>query len=144
MNGIQATGKIKLYQVIVGSLIFLNLPIAWIFLKYYNDPLYLFYTIFCNGFLSLFVRLFFIRKYMGFDIKSFFKLVLFRIFIVVFLVIFLLSLFSGFFSLVTSLKGFLWNSIVLFVIAGLAIMLFGLQKSERDFFISGLKKFINL
>ncbi|MCZ8159885.1 MAG: hypothetical protein O9275_03900, partial [Microcystis sp. LE19-196.1B] len=139
MNGLQATGKIKLYQVVVGSLIFLNLPIAWIVLKYSNDPIFLFYTIFCIGFLSLFFRLFFIRKYMDFDVKSFFKQVLFRILIVVIVVIILLGLLGELFCLVTSLKGFLWNSFIVLIISVFTIILFGLQKSERDLLLISFK-----
>lgn len=37
-NSIQATGKIKLLQLLVGTTIFLNLPLSWLFLKLGFNP----------------------------------------------------------------------------------------------------------
>lgn len=38
MSGIQATGKVKKYQMVVGSLIILNVPISYLLFKFFNLP----------------------------------------------------------------------------------------------------------
>ena len=76
MTGIQATGKIKTYQIIVGALIFLNLPITYFFLQQNASPEIVFkVSIFINV-LSLFVRLLFLQKLINLNIGRFFYTVL--------------------------------------------------------------------
>ncbi|RHW04579.1 hypothetical protein DXA90_05290 [Clostridiaceae bacterium OF09-1] len=38
LTGVQATGKVKLYQIVIGGLNLLNLPVSYIFLKVMQNP----------------------------------------------------------------------------------------------------------
>lgn len=83
MTGVQATGKIKLYQAVVGSLQIAILPISFIFLNYgYSPEITLFVNIVIS-IIALIVRLIFINKLIGFPISFFFKDVIFNNILVV-------------------------------------------------------------
>ena len=73
MIGAQATGNIKWYQIIVGTLIFLNLPIAYILLKIYKSPELIYYSSIIISLLSLVFRLFFLKNIMKFPVFFFFN-----------------------------------------------------------------------
>ena len=87
MIGAQATGNIKWYQIIIGTLIFLNLPISYFLLKIYENPKLIYYTSIIISFISLVFRLFFLKKIMKFPVIIFFNDVLLRIIVVTVLVI---------------------------------------------------------
>lgn len=56
-----ATGKIKIYQIIVGGTLILTLPLAYLFLKL-NLPIYYSYVaIFATSFAAFFIRLYMLR-----------------------------------------------------------------------------------
>lgn len=79
MFGLQATGKIRNYQVVVGGLIMLNFPIIWILFKFKFSPEIIFYVYITISVIALFIRLYFMKNLMETKIKSFFKSVLFPI-----------------------------------------------------------------
>lgn len=67
----QATGKIKLYQSVVGGILLLNLPISYIFLKN-GFPAYIVFVIsICITLLAAIVRLFIIKRLTNFSISRF-------------------------------------------------------------------------
>lgn len=77
-SALQATGKIKFYQIIVGSLIIFNLPIAYFLLKlgypaYYALISYIVIEIFACSF-----RVYFLKKVGGLSISEYFVKVIFR------------------------------------------------------------------
>ena len=62
MTSCHATGKIRLYQFVVGTLVILNLPISYILLKYFGgEPISVFEVSLCISFVALFVRLYIVR-----------------------------------------------------------------------------------
>lgn len=90
----QATGKVKKYQSVIGSVLLLNLPLSYIALKLYTNPLVVFYISIILTIISSIIRILFLRKLIELDLKSFFKKVYIRIFLIVIvqvLVNFLLS-----------------------------------------------------
>lgn len=78
MTGIQATGNIKRYQIIVGSLVFMNLPVSWLLFKNGFDAHYTFIVYIVISFLSLLLRLYFLKKTMNFNVTHYSKTVLSR------------------------------------------------------------------
>lgn len=78
MTGIQATGNIKWYQIIVGLLIFMNLPVSWILFNNGFDAHYVFIVYIIISFLSLQLRLYFLKKTMNFNVTHYSKTVLSR------------------------------------------------------------------
>lgn len=71
MTAIQATGEIKVYQAIVGSLIFLILPISYIFLKLGYSPEITLYINVVVSIISLIFRLYIVGKLLNFPIMKF-------------------------------------------------------------------------
>ena len=57
MTGVQATGKIKLYQSVVGGLLLLIVPISYVFLKFGYPPQTTFYVYIALSITSLFARI---------------------------------------------------------------------------------------
>ena len=80
--GAQATGKIKWYQIIIGTFIFLTLPAAWVVFKLTNNPLNLYWVLIVNSAIALLFRLVFLRKMMQLGLRDYFNKVFIRIFIV--------------------------------------------------------------
>src|SRR5690606_10919602 len=83
VTGAQATGKIKIYQIVVGSFIFLTLPTVWLVFKLTNDPLNMYYVLIGNSIIALIIRIGFLIKMMNFNIYTFIKDVIFKILFVV-------------------------------------------------------------
>ena len=67
---IQASGKIKLFQIILNSILFLTIPITYIFYKTGHSPYYIYIvSCFINAiYVSVFIVL--LRQVLGFDIKE--------------------------------------------------------------------------
>lgn len=81
MTGIQATGKIKSYQAVVGILVFLNLPISYLILKFNlsASPVIIFKVWLGISLVSLFLRLYYLKIQANYSLRSFFKEVLLQV-----------------------------------------------------------------
>jgi O-antigen/teichoic acid export membrane protein len=76
MTAAQASGIIKKYQMIIGGLLLINLPVSYIFLKLgYPPQVTLFVSIFIS-IIALFCRLFIVSKLVNISVILFFKKVL--------------------------------------------------------------------
>ena len=81
----QATGKIKLYQATIGTIIMFNLPICYIFLKLKYQPEVVFVLTIIISILCLLLRLLFLNKMINMSIFDFLKHVLKQVVIITFL-----------------------------------------------------------
>ena len=70
-TGLLATGNIKWYQICVGGLNLLNLPVSYVLLNLGYPPESVLVVAILVSHLALFMRLVFIRKLLGFSIKEF-------------------------------------------------------------------------
>lgn len=138
MIGAQATGNIKWYQIVIGTLIFLNLPIAYVLLKTYKNPELIYYSSIIISLLSLVFRLFFLKNIIKFPILDFCISVLLRI---IFVTIFVILINHFFFQLII-----IQNSIALFFInitmTGLSTILFVYTIGINDIEKETIKKMI--
>jgi len=141
----QATGKVRLYQSVVGTIIILNLPISWMFLHLGFGAEYTMYVAIGVALFSLFARLFILRHLTSFPILNFINNVLVKIFITSIIAMLLNTaikelLFKDGFS-IAILGCFIVFSIV---ISFLVIAYIGLSKNERqvafDVILKKLKK----
>ncbi|MCA4806989.1 lipopolysaccharide biosynthesis protein [Myroides odoratimimus] len=82
MIAVQATGKVKWYQIILGTFIFLNLPISYLALLFGGKDYYVFIVFIIITFLTLVFRMFFLKSILGFSVYDFCSEVLLRIFVV--------------------------------------------------------------
>ncbi|MFV5693024.1 lipopolysaccharide biosynthesis protein [Flavobacterium sp. LT1R49] len=131
MIGAQATGNIKWYQIVIGTLIFLNLPISYILLKTYKNPELIYYSSIIISLLSLVFRLFFLKNIMKFPVKDFLNNVLLRI---VFVTIFVILLNHFFFQLIiirNNMVYFFVNISIICFSAMLLIYAIGIDAEEK-------------
>ncbi len=132
MTTAQATGKIKKYQIIVGTILFLNLPISYVILKIYSIPeLTIVISILITSVL-LFVRLFLVRTLAGISIKEYFQKVLLKIFFVVLISILILFGFNLINFDVNFLHEFIIKITVEIILTFLIIVTVGLTENERN------------
>lgn len=78
----QATGEIKLYQLVVGGLLVMNLPLSWIVLKMGYEAEYTMYVAIGVAIISLFARLIILKRLVSFPIRFFCISVLFPSFLI--------------------------------------------------------------
>ncbi len=78
-SALQAIGKIRLYQIVVGSLLLMNLPLAYLFLKYGYPAYSVLIGYVLIEVLACIARLYFTHKYAGLIISEYVNKVLFKI-----------------------------------------------------------------
>lgn len=81
-TGIQAIGKLKWYQIIVGGLFLLNVPVSYIILKFFQNPLIPFLVSIVVAVFMMIAKIIFF-KYLGkISIKEYLKQVCIPVFII--------------------------------------------------------------
>jgi hypothetical protein len=141
MIAVQATGKIKYYQITVGILLFLNLPLSFIGLKYFNTPEIIFYLSIFISIIALIIRLFFLKNLINFPIVKYVKRVLLKI-LTVSVFSFALALFlyeKSILKPAEEIYYLVFNLIVLVFLVILICLGFGLDSFEKIY----IKKVIN-
>lgn len=138
----QATGKIKLYQSVVGGIQLLNFPFCWIIL-YLKFPVWSVQLIgILVTFIAMIARLLILRKITKFSIVYFLKTVIVPCICVTFVTFFIgivISKFSHF-----NVYFVLINIIVEFFLVIVAIYFLGLNKNEKIYIIMFLKKKLHI
>ena len=137
-----AVGKVKWYQIIVGGLLILNLPISYVALKFGATPEFTIQIAIVISFVSLMIRLGFLYRYISFPVKSFVLNVVGKSAVVA-AVSYVLA-YAVYSSL--SLPGFLQlvvTVIVSWIISGSVILLLGMNQTERNMVKSALNKVLN-
>ena len=85
----QATGNVKIYQLIVGGTLILNLPISYIAFRIFSQPELCFYIIILFNIIALVLRLLILKKSAGMDVNKFLNDSVFRcVYVLLFVVIF--------------------------------------------------------
>lgn len=136
----QAVGKIKWYQIIIGTLIFLNLPVSYYLLRSYHEPALIFIAIIALNLVALIFRIFFLKDMANFDVKSFCTSVLFKIALITILMSTILYYIKDIVWHVNPILNFLISSISIDFIALSCILSIGLTASERLNITSMIKK----
>ncbi len=141
MVGSQATGKIKYYQIVVGSILLMNLPISYYLLKSgINKPEIVYYVSICMSLLAFVFRVLFLRQMIDFPVKYYIKNVIFNLLIIMILCV---GIFNTIIPLILDLegvKGFLISSFVIIIISILLIIIIGLDKEEKLFLKSSVSR----
>lgn len=135
-TGMMATGNIRNYQIIIGSLQILNLPLCYLMFKISFGP-EIVYVIACLiTFVCQFIRLIMLKPY-GFSVRAYIKNVLSNIFFVGLVALPIPFIFHLYFS--QNFIGLLVNVFVCICITCLSIVYVGCSRDERKFIISRLK-----
>lgn len=126
-----ATGKIKNYQIIVGGILFLNIPASYIALKLGYPPESVLIVSIILSIVCLLTRIYMLKKMINLSTKTFIVNVYSRI-LLVSIISFILSYFlnpyvgSGF-------EGFIVSCVVCLTLTLLTIYFIGCSKTERAF-----------
>lgn len=139
MIGASATGKIKKYHLIIGSILLLIVPVSYIFLKLGFEPIIVYIIDILIQFIAQIIRLFLCRHLFSLNILFYIKDVISRIVgVAVLSVVFSLLIDSLFIeinfinAIIVAFFSFISVCVVSYVI--------GLTKSERTFFNNKILK----
>lgn len=135
-----ATGKIKKYQIVVGSANLLNFPVAWIVLYFSENPEFTQMTLWLFSLITLILRLFMLKEMTNFPVVKFMINTVSRC-IGIFLVCFLPALLFSFF-MEDGVGRFFLNVIISEVVIFFVVYSFGLNSGERQFVIQKMLSFI--
>lgn len=133
---IQATGKIRNYQIVASALLMLNLPISYFFLVHGAPAQTLYVVATAISIILMFARLLFLKQLIGLKIVTFFRAVFIRILFIILVSGFSLYLFGwlGGSSGVSSGKwAFILPAVLQFVLAFVIVVTFGSTAKERSF-----------
>lgn len=137
----QATGKIALYQTVIGLCVLMNLPVDYLLLKI-GRPYYEVYIVGCIIMLMLaFIRFLFLKRIEGFSLKPFLAQVLWPLFLtsgVLFFAAYFINLNSKF-----NFSGVCLDMVVKFIISLFFIFLLGFTKIEKKKILNIVKQKLN-
>jgi O-antigen/teichoic acid export membrane protein len=142
VTAVQATGKIKRYQIIVGSLIILNLPISYIALKIMQMPEITLYVSIAISLLALFARIIILQKLIDISLRTYFNQVLWRVIIVILLPLILSSILL--YLLNAGVYRFILISLFATMITICSIYFLGLRYFEKQFVVNKIKTLCKL
>lgn len=125
-----ATGNIRNYQIVVGGLLLLEFPIAYVMLKLGTTPELVLFMVLAFSCICMMVRVFMLHRMIDFPIRAYLKNVIFRIAMVVILTIPLPLIIANL------LANSIWSDIIVCVVSDVSaisiIWSFGLEKSEKQ------------
>lgn len=142
VTGIQATGKIKYFQIILGALVFMNFPLSFLVVKIGNSPESIFLILIVISIVAFCCRLYFAKKLLNLQVDTFAKNIIFPIFLVLTLSFFMFKIIIILGQLqlnTTNFYDFLSNSIFLIVLLMFSIYLLGIDKNERELILTKIK-----
>lgn len=141
MTLVQATGRVKLYQCIVGTLILLNLPISYIFLFIGYEPEITMYVSIMISVLLLIVRILVLRYLVSFPIKDYCLKIIVKVICTSVLAFFLCSILYNNITLdANSVVSLISNLFIHIIVTMSVIVLVGLSRNEIKSLISLLKR----
>jgi len=133
---IQATGKIKWFQIILSGTSLLSLPLAYLLFKYGYPPYYIIITFIITAVINVFLWQVLLKRIINFDVASFLKISYLRVFYVAISVIPLFLLINYFDQ---SLLRFIFSSLLSVLYTMISILICGLDNIEKQ----KIKTFIN-
>ncbi|MFV0149469.1 MATE family efflux transporter [Empedobacter falsenii] len=139
MTGAQATGKIKWYQIVVGILVFTNLPLGYLALKLGYPPFSVFVVSIVISILSLQFRLYFLKRLLNINLTKYYTTVFFKVIVVVVLSFSSVYFIKINFPIETNIIYFIIQSIGIVIMSLVFIFYFGLDKNERKLLINIIK-----
>lgn len=131
---VQASGKIKVYQITTSFILLTNLPLCYISLKLGYSPVLVFVIKLIVNFCTYLYRFYYANKLIHFSIIQYIRIIIVPI-VSVSVIIVLLSLF-----IYRLHFHFIFSSIFMFIIAVLVFYFIGSSASEKAFIIQIIKK----
>jgi len=135
---IQATGKIRNYQIVVGGILLCNIPISYYLLSNDNNPSIPLVVMIFLSILAMNARLYFARKFISLSYREFYLKVIYRSAIAL-----IFSFGSIYLALYYVNVNFLISFPLSFVFSAISVVIFGLDKQEK-IFLASLAPFLKL
>jgi len=126
---VQATGKVKYFNIILGTLLLLSLPIAYVYFKNGFPPYAILLVYTCTATLSFIVQIFMLRIIINFNIEMYFKKSFLKMMLVLISVLPLFFIRDFF---VPGLLRFISISTLAEVWLLTAIYCFGIERNEKE------------
>lgn len=144
MTMVQATGKVKWYQIVIGGLIFLNLPISYFLMKWNKTPEIFYYVMISIGIISLIIRLFFLKSMIGLKITEFILKTILPITMFSLFTIFLFYIFGSKLIIIDNWKVFIVNVFIEILICIFVIFILGLNGNEKKMMLNIIRKYAKI
>ncbi|WP_417315554.1 lipopolysaccharide biosynthesis protein [Cycloclasticus pugetii] len=131
MTSAQATGRIRLYQSVVGSILLLNVPLSYLLLKLGSEPHIVIFAGIFSSILAFLARLVILKKLTSLPVKLFLQEVVIRSLLIVG------SVWSAYHFTLNQRPdalGFWLSSIVTTIFVLSTIFILGFDHKERSFF----------
>ena len=129
---VQATGKIRNYQLIMGSMILINLPLAYIFLKSGSSPESVLVIRVIINLITYITRIFYLRPKIGLPVRRYLREVILPVSLVTLIALPLPLIVNQYFS---DWSRFIITTLTTVLSTVSCVYFIGLRKSERDFVI---------
>lgn len=137
-TSLQATGKIRKFQIIISIIMVLNLPISWVWLKFDHNPYLVMVVSIVTSICAVIARLMLLHEQIKFSYLSFFKKVYSR-FIPYILLLGLIAWYSyGFFA--STIPGMIGYYLIISLVSATMIFFIALDGQERVFISEVIKR----
>ncbi|HGW2956168.1 TPA: lipopolysaccharide biosynthesis protein [Raoultella ornithinolytica] len=143
MAGIQATGKIRAYQLLVGIVVFVNLPITYILLKAGFSPQFIAFPLIITSLINLNLRVFFLVSRGVFSYKKYYCDVVIPCAIPVLLSLLILIYTKTFIQIDGIIYTIVYSALSSFVTMFL-LWLFAFSAVEKKFCYSAIRKVFSI
>lgn len=138
---VNATGKIRSYQIGVGLILLMNLPVAYFLLHFNFSPVYVIVANVVINFILFLYRLVCSHKYLHFNYLNVFGEIYFRLILVsgiAFAILYLIRI--ELFSTIENWYNLLLFSIICIIITAIIILTVGTKKGEKIYVINIIRK----
>lgn len=129
----QATGRLKIYQIVVGGMHMLNFPFSWFLLYRGSQPEVVYFVAIILTILSLYARLYLQKKQLGISVKMFHKEVVLRVLLLGLSLCVIIIIIEKY---ITNSIGGIFLSIILAIIMSTLI---GIKNKEIIYIVNNIK-----
>ena len=139
-TGMQATGQIKTYQLVVSGVYLLNIPVSYLFLKNGFPPETVMYVNLVLVAVDITPRLYFCKKYYGLSIRKFISEVIFKTWPIALACFFIGKIVVSYVNNGQTIMGLALSIILSLTIVAMVVLLVGLNKEERIVAVQFVKR----
>jgi O-antigen/teichoic acid export membrane protein len=141
VTAIQATGKIKNYQIVSGLIFLLNIPVVFVLLYYEFSPDFVVYSNILFTIVVGLIRLFYLKYLLSFSFNEWIrKVLLIGIFVLILDSVIYLNILNLIIPQVDCVSDLLLICVLNTIVLSLIIFIFGISKSDQTFFKKKLFK----
>lgn len=139
---VHAIGNIRNFQIVLSSLLILNLPVMWIMLRYGYPVEYIYYCYIAFNVITSIYRVIYIKKRTTLDIRTYILLTI-RILLTLLVSYFICYIVKEMLDINNNWIGLLENSVVSLIVTSFIIFMIGLSHNEQKKIVGTLRERIN-